>query len=192
MKKLITLFFAALLALNVNAQNTCASARILISSVCKQNEVYSTDDIWYKFIADTAYLSVEITNNSTYPQSFVKSVYIYNGNCATMNLLDSTNITGVYDKLNTTSSSLNVGDTIFIRVVNKIYVVNGSAIPVDFNICINVTQNIVCNSTVCPLNNPTCDWICNGDFEYFTTCPFDLVQLLMPHQVIYVLVKVVH
>jgi hypothetical protein len=99
---------------------------------------YAANDTWYKFVATAA--EHNITLNPTSTNDFIFEVF--KGNCGQLVSLACINQTGFEEKEATVVRNLQIGDTYYIRVYNRI----GDASPTrTFNLCVNTSTSVIPN-----------------------------------------------
>src|SRR3972149_2097289 len=183
MKKLFILTAFVIGAMTSKAQigSDCFNPQPLgQGDTCVYDISVAASEYWLSFVADSSFVTISIGNDPNPNIGHVHGISIYEGTCNNLSFVASARINPPNDTISLDLQTLIPG--------NIYYIVCKTAIPVcseqrcnstaDFDICINnFSAQTSCNSPLCPITYPQCEWICNGDFEYYTSCPTGFVQL---------------
>lgn len=169
MKKLLLFFVGVLMSISLYSQSgaTCATAAILdttsIDGIIRQTIVQQNK--WYKFTALNNKVNITIFSFKGSGDE-INSAKLWGGTCSSLTLIGSDTIFGATDSmLNINTSSILSGQIYYLQFFKKTNVDTGK-FCVDLNFLIPPPT---CASCVIPA--VTCELVCNGNFETYTSLP---------------------
>jgi hypothetical protein len=177
-KKLLLFCLSIMFALIGNAQNgqLCQLAINFPvstnSNTCLNNQQETSGKIWYKFKATGAVMNFVITSNTSYRHR-ITNAKVYSGNCGNLQTETAYGTLIGDSVLNIYTDYLVAGQTYFLELDrNPVTCAGCNPIGSNYSICRLVlpppTPSTV---TACTTNTTNCEYISNGDFEQYFTCP---------------------
>ncbi|MGB3948262.1 MAG: T9SS type A sorting domain-containing protein [Bacteroidia bacterium] len=146
---------------------------LAISFINTNSSIYnntSENEIWFKFIADSTTIIIRQISDSL-SLSYIQRMELYSGNCTNLQLIDTTeSISNSANILTLIATDLTIGNDYFIKVLKS------GLTNAIFNLELNsIFQQTACNSPcVTQAISQSCDLVCNGNFEYYTSLPSGL------------------
>ena len=171
MKKIFFIFLLAVIGLTAKSfgQGTCQNAQNLYPSDTAIQLLSANDTVaWYVYNATTPYLSIQVLMlDSIFPNC---KIQLYTGNCNNLTFMDSSNCT---QNLTFYENALTVGNTYYLKFT-KPYL--SPSVKFILNIWASILE---CNDNTChdgQSSSPitpgySCDLVCNGNFEYYSSIP---------------------
>jgi hypothetical protein len=150
-KNWLTVVYVILLSIISMAgygQTSCSSA-ILQSNQAAEHQFTSTD-YWIKFYADTTFINIGIFKGGSTPLAQLQSFELYSGDCSTLNLLSSINVS---DSL-LFYSNLIIGNLYYLKLTQS------TAVSSYLGIMMAAPINNI--SVYCPT---ACNLVANGCFD---------------------------
>jgi len=186
---IIVMLVAAMSVINfdVKAQNgnNCANSISITPDTVGTPQSFQCNDsvMWFSFVADSSHAEFNIYNSPDTSYGFIKAIYLYNGNCNNLNLIDQYNSGASRDSIiNLFVNNLSSQNYYFVMVKKNISnCLSCNADTANFSFSLRDIQSPIIQVFVTDPNTgitrechlPGCDLgafnICEGDYLTFTT-----------------------